>query len=301
MLKGQALSLPLLLLFVFACGDDPAEPGPEPFAAMVISDTHVLTKKGMDAERIRTLVEQLNAGKHPSVKLLLLSGDNVDTLWDKYDAADPSKGDLRLANFMDALSGLKPAVARAYPVPGNHDYKYDDNKKAETEAEVLELEKLWRKTTGHEPYFSVEYRGFLFIALNNFRGRRMGAKHYFDDKQMSWFDKELKRGLPTVVYFHYPIKTDHERLWTLDKSNIVPRSQTGFYNVAAKYKEQIKAIFVGHGHIWIKDTLFSTIPVYETSSFGKTMPAVDKYHLASCDPATGEVKVTKGTSAPYFE
>jgi hypothetical protein len=268
---------------------------------MVISDTHVTTKSGMDAERIRTLVEQLNAGKHPSVKLLLLSGDNVDTMWDKYNAADPSKGDLRLANFMDALSGLKPAAAKAYPVPGNHDYKYDDVKKAETEPQVLELEKLWRKTTGHAPYYSLEYRGFLFIALNNYRGRRMGAGHYFDQEQMNWFEKELLRGLPTVLYFHYPIKTDHERFWTLDKSNIVPRSQTRFYNAVAKRKDQIKAIFVGHGHLWIKDTLFSTIPVFETSSFGKTFPAVDKYHLATCDPATGEVKTTKGSEAPYFE
>lgn len=287
-------------LLLAGCGDDAADEL-QPFAAMVITDTHVTTKAGMDAARIRTLVEQLNAGQHPTVELLFSTGDNTDTLWDKYDAADPSKGDLQLANFMDAVSGLKPEAAKFYPVPGNHDYKYDLSKKAETEAEVLELEKVWKKTTGHEVYFSVEHQGFLFVALNNFRGRRMGNGDYFDGDQMTWFEAQLKRALPTVVLFHYPIKTDNERFWTLDKSNVVPRSQARFFNAVAKHKDQIKAIFCGHGHVWVKDTLFTTIPVYETSSFGKTFPSVDKYHLATCDPATGKVTVTKGTEAPYFE
>jgi len=36
----------------------------------------------------------------------------------------------------------------------------------------------------------------------------------------------------------------------------------------SRYKDVIKGIFVGHGHMWVYDKLFDSIDVYETDSFG---------------------------------
>ena len=59
-LRGRMI-LSLFLVLPVACSDEAADT-PAPFAAMVITDTHVLNKTGMDAERIRTLVSQLIGG-----------------------------------------------------------------------------------------------------------------------------------------------------------------------------------------------------------------------------------------------
>jgi hypothetical protein len=45
-------------------------------------------------------------------------------------------------------------------------------------------------------------------------------------------------------------------------------SEPGFMELVKAHRADIRGIFVGHGHFWVKDKLYREIPVYETSSFG---------------------------------
>jgi hypothetical protein len=64
------------------------------------------------------------------------------------------------------------------------------------------------------------------------------------------------------------MKTDNFRIWAYPKDIITKENEPEFYNILEKYKNNIKGIFVGHGHLWLNDTLFGKITVYETNSFG---------------------------------
>ncbi len=58
-----------------------------------------------------------------------------------------------------------------------------------------------------------------------------------------------------------------------------------------KYKHIVKGIFVGHGHRWVKDTLFDVINVYETNSFGDEDELM--YYVVGFDSLKKEIAVAK--------
>jgi hypothetical protein len=41
-----------------------------------------------------------------------------------------------------------------------------------------------------------------------------------------------------------------------------------FMELLSEHREQVRGIFVGHGHMWVHDRLYREIPVWETASFG---------------------------------
>jgi hypothetical protein len=85
---------------------------------------------------------------------------------------------------------------------------------------------------------------------------------------MEWIRKELARGEPAVLLFHHPVKTDHFRLWAHKEDMVSEKNEPEFMALCKVHKENIRGVFVGHGHQWVKDKLYKKIPVYETSSFG---------------------------------
>ena len=152
---------------------------------------------------------------------------------------------------------------------GNHDYKIGPDKDSDayfSEEEIKQMETLWEKWTGFAPYYSVDCYGWRFVMLNSMRGRPQWQ--HFDERQLDWLESVLEDGIPTVLFSHFPLKTDHLRIWCKKKDLITPDREPRFYSILRKYKQNIKGIFVGHGHMWIHDTLYETIPVYEVESFG---------------------------------
>jgi hypothetical protein len=160
---------------------------------------------------------------------------------------------------------------------GNHDYKIDGNRDSDTyfpETEILEMEKHWKNVTGFEPFYAVNYKGWKFIILNSMRGRYLNR--HFDEAQLDWFAKELSDSVPTVLFSHYPLKTDHLRIWCKPKDLITKKKEPCFYSILKRYKDQIKAIFTGHGHMWVRDRLYGNIPVFEVDSFEES----EGYYIA---------------------
>lgn len=263
----------------------------------MISDTHIKVEGGPDALRLEGLVDRINSGAIPDVDLLLISGDVVDLLYGSY----PGTSDDRLARAMRILGRLE---IEFYPGIGNHDYKLGPDHKATTPEQLDQVAEIWRKQTGRETVYSFEHEGFRFVALDNYKGRFIndpgnGEKEHFDAEQLDWLEKLLSEEMPTILYFHYPIETDHDLFWT-EKKAMVEKDEVRVHAMIKRHKDQIKAIFVGHGHLWVKDTLYSTIPVYETAGFGRELAKEDNYHLLDCDPADGSIQVTKGDERAYY-
>ncbi len=58
-------------------------------------------------------------------------------------------------------------------------------------------------------------------------------------------------------------------------------------------KDNIKAMFVGHGHIWAADTL-NGIPVYETGPIGDSGSDGDNMHIVTvADDGSCSVQIGK--------
>jgi len=56
-------------------------------------------------------------------------------------------------------------------------------------------------------------------------------------------------------------------------------------SLAEVYADKIKAIFVGHGHLWASDTLNDTTRVYETNAIGDGMGNPRNINIVYVSPA----------------
>jgi hypothetical protein len=144
-----------------------------------------------------------------------------------------------------------------------------------------------------------------FVFLNSSRGQARtavceGNEHEafctgsFDSAQMDWFEEQLALPEPCVLFFHHPPFTDDPgRLWSMLSSFLVEKSDR-FYAIAESHKDSILAIFVGHGHLWVKDTLFGTVEVFETSATGDHNGDASSFHAVVVSPTSGLIDVLKG-------
>jgi hypothetical protein len=157
------------------------------------------------------------------------------------------------------------------------------------------MEKIWKRITGFKPYYDFIHKGWKFIILNSMRG---GYLHrHFDEQQLLWFQDQLQEEMPTIISFHHPIETDHLRFWCKPKDLITKDKEPAFFEMMNKKKHLIKAIFVGHGHRFIYDTLWETIPVYETGSFGDASDLI--YYLVGFDNESQTIRVVKNEGVSY--
>jgi len=248
------------------------------FHAIVISDTHISNDESKD-KRLAQLIEKINANEFPTVELLLITGDLVASVYGNNEPNVPDDSNNRIKKLQALLGELKIPY---YLILGNHDYRFNrsgDSDRYFSLEEILQMEQIWKKNTGVDPYFSFDHHGWKFICLNSMRGRYL--HRHFDDEQLDWFEKQLNDNIPTILLFHHPMKTDHFKIWCKPKHLITPDKEPRFYAILEKYQQHIKGIFVGHGHRWVKDALFEAIKVYETDSFGesKGLP----FHLVGFD------------------
>jgi UDP-2,3-diacylglucosamine pyrophosphatase LpxH len=235
------------------------------FKFIVISDIHISNDESKD-QKLVGFIDEINKGKLSDAEFLVITGDNVSSYYASRNNGDGLENN-RAIKLMAILKNLEKPYLIAL---GNHDYKIDRDKDSDapfTFDEINNIEMLWKEHAEVEPYYSIDHGDIRFIILNSMRGRYLNRS--FDNEQINWLAEQMKEKKPTFLFFHHPIRTDNFRIWGKPKDLITPENEEKFFSILSKYKDKIKGIFVGHGHMWISDKLFNTIPVYETASFGE--------------------------------
>ncbi|MFA3782228.1 metallophosphoesterase [Melioribacteraceae bacterium 4301-Me] len=238
------------------------------FSFIVISDVHISSDTIRDA-KLKQFIGEVNNKIYGNACFIVFTGDNVSSYFaDRNKPNDVSNN--RSLKFISIVSKLNIPY---YIALGNHDYKIDRDKDSDapfSQHEIDTMEILWENSASLKPFYSFVYDGWKFIILNSMRGRYLNR--FFDDVQMKMLKKELSDGKPAFLFFHHPIKTDHFRIWCKPKDLITEEKEPEFFSILREYKNQVKGIFVGHGHMWNDDILFNKVKVYETTTFGEKKP-----------------------------
>ncbi|MFC2084251.1 metallophosphoesterase family protein [Bacteroidota bacterium] len=257
------------------------------FFVMVISDIHISNDETKD-ERLKDIIDKINQDTFENLKLVVFTGDNVSSFLKNRELGFES-GNNRAAKFTRLIEGLNIPYMISL---GNHCYKIDSDRDSDypfSETDIEKMELLWQKTADIDPYYSFSLYGIKFIVLNSMRGNPQ--ERIFDDEQLKWFQNELENGQPILVFFHHPLETDNFKFWCNPKDLITAEKEPDFYRICEEYKSQIKAIFVGHGHMWEQDLLFGTIEVRETDSFADNEKS--PFHIAGIDTSKEKVSISR--------
>jgi predicted MPP superfamily phosphohydrolase len=229
-----------------------AAPGPNTFRFAVIADSHIIDPlyKGPEsnpedtesilhsAERLTSARDFLNALK-PAPERIFLVGD----YFHNYPSPEVDfyfQNETRLDLAKKITDGFQAPVHIGF---GNHDYGVPRVSR-ETSHE------LFRRKFGVKPYYSVEYKGWKFVHLNNFLGATWtpGDPAYkketgsLGEEQLNWFEAELRERKPTFVFIHYPLSIVQP----------VERADYGVHPLVKKYRDNIQLVLSGHWHRWFE-------------------------------------------------
>lgn len=293
---------------------------PSGFYFVLISDTHVRIPGNPDDDyysaqsNLDNLAEAIGTigSDFSSAAFVVLTGDMVGCLFSEelndYAAGNDTPAD-RFKAMMDAL--LIPYRV----VMGNHDYESSFGvdtgpygHAGYTSANPAQMEAIWNKVLGIEPYAAFSHEGVRMILLNSVRGaqyatpcitreKEKGCTGSFDDPQMDWLETELAGSSIALLFFHHPLFTDTTPSgWAIEGTTFLVAEGERFYGVAAAHAAAIRAIFTGHGHLFHEDTLFGSIGVFETGSTGDLFGSGRNLNLVSVQPDSGRIDVVQ---APY--
>jgi hypothetical protein len=296
-----------------ACGDDAEEAEDDSFTFIVISDTHVRLpgnpdevdhKNQENLDHLEGVVATLNRD-YPDAVCVVITGDLVGCLFSD-DPADYLTGQTNPAevfkHHMDQLA------MPYYPVLGNHDYQkgYDPVLEEGIMTEdISRIEAVWNKVLGMDPYYADVVNGVRFLFLNSNRGPARTAvcetnefeafcTGSFDEEQLAWLEAQLTQPERCILFFHHPPFTDDPTsLWSLLPSFLVEKTDR-FYEIVSTHRHRIDGMFVGHGHLWVKDTLFERIRVFETSATGDHNGDALSFHVVRASPTRGLLDVQMG-------
>ncbi len=222
------------------------------FYFALVADTHIIDdfyKKGSengveDNESILLTTPRFTSARdlinslQPAIEQVFLIGD----FFHNYPSTDYDfyfKNTTRVDHAKTIADGFKAPVHLGF---GNHDY---DVRNVPREMS----HRLFAAKFNAKPYSSVDYKGWKFIHLNNFLGSTQDreASNFnpnigsLGEEQLQWFEAELKKGKPTVVFIHYPLQMN------------VPAefADFGLHPLLQKYKDNIQLVVSGHVHRWI--------------------------------------------------
>jgi len=107
---------------------------------------------------------------------------------------------------------------------------------------------LFREKYQVKPYYSLDYKGFKFIHLNNFTGETWNpqSKLYnkqagsLGEEQLNWAEAELAERKPTFVFIHFPLMIVSD----------VEVKDYGLHPMLQKYQDSIQLVVSGHWHKW---------------------------------------------------
>jgi predicted MPP superfamily phosphohydrolase len=222
------------------------------FYFALVADTHIIDdfyKKGSengveDNESILLTTPRLISARdlinslQPAIEQVFLIGD----YFHNYPSTDYDfyfKNTTRLDHAKEITDGFKMPVHLGF---GNHDY---DVRNVPREMS----HRLFAAKFNAKPYSSLDYKGWKFVHLNNFLGSTQDrtASDFnpnigsLGEEQLQWFEAELKKNKPTVVFIHYPLRQDAPTEF----------ADFGLHPLLQKYKETIQLVVSGHVHKWI--------------------------------------------------
>lgn len=256
------------------------------FSIMVVSDIHISNDETKD-NRLKDIINSINAGDFEKLELLIATGDNVSSFQTDRNAGK-SLSNQRGQRFYNIISKADVPYLIAL---GNHDYKIDSDRDSDdpfSKNDIDTMEVLWKDIAEIKPFFSYQHKGWNIIILNSMRGRYLDR--FFDNEQMEFFENELQRGMPALVFFHHPIETDNLNNLNEPTDVASPKTEPEFYQLVKKYKDNIKGIFAGHIHRWLEDTIFESVPVYVTDSFADNESS--PYRLIHIDMESKKIQST---------
>ena len=197
-----------------------------------LSDLHTSHKTANSGNRMHTssfelakdAIKQVN--EIPNLDFVVITGDGIDF----------PNTDL-LNEFGEILATLKTPYFYAL---GNHDVSVDFPK----EKFIKNLAKTNPHKTFDTPYYStVIKKDFRIIVLDGTYDTKITASGHIDEKQLKWFDEQLKKSQDKIVlvFLHFPLEepfaSHHHRI----------DNKAEVDNILAKYSMPI-AIFSGHYH-----------------------------------------------------
>lgn len=147
---------------------------------------HWRTKK--KATTANHLLDLLAAAKDRRVDLIALTGDIIN---------NPSQSSVRFIS-----DALKKTGIRWLYIAGNHDWHYEGMPGSSDALRKAWLQKrLLPLFAGRNPlYYAARVGGINFIALDN-------STYQVTAAQLAFYEKEVARGLPTVLLLHIPLYT----------------------------------------------------------------------------------------------
>ncbi len=284
------------------------------FSFLIISDTHVRLpdypddanyNNQLNIDNLESAVTRINL-QYPHAAFVLVTGDLVGCLFSD-NADDYLVGQENPAEeFKSIMDGLNIPY---YVALGNHDYQKGYNqvdREGIMTDNILNIEAVWKKVLGIDPYYSFVHEGVRFIVLNSNRGTVRSelcpfCTGSFDDLQIEWLEEEMEKTEPCLLFFHHPLFTDNKTYLWAGFSSFLVEEGDAFYLSAQTYKDKIKAIFVGHGHSWVSDTLYQTIPVYETGPIGDRAGSGENIHVITVYPDDNLYQVSIGNDAASYK
>lgn len=226
----------------------PASAAEHPFHIVVLGDPHIPGRYLPEKERV---IDTINGWK--DVDLVVAVGDITEELGNGSEYAAANK-------FFSRLT--KPFI----PIPGNHDYIYEDEKsvlgaKLKAKARLRE-EKLARfqKTFGMpDRYFTKTAGKYLLIFLATDEPRDWLLAMMSKD-QLAWLEHTLEnnRQTPTIIFFHAPLKgTLRDYNENANAENFVAQPR-GRIETLLKQNPQVLLWISGHTHTSPKEESFAS-------------------------------------------
>ena len=206
-------------------------------------------QKALPAEHFGQLMA---AAKAKNVDLIAMTGDIIN---------NPSRSSVQYVTRTIAETRL-----RSLYISGNHDWHYEGMPGSDADLRNTWIhEWLLPFYAGRDPMgYAVVIGGINFVAIDD-------STYQVTDQQLRFFEKEIARGLPTVLLMHIPIWTgknvgkpasdscgDPQWGWDADRSYEIERrerwAKEGNLKSTVAFVERVKtsgnliAILAGHTH-----------------------------------------------------
>jgi len=254
-----------------------------PVVFAVISDIHI--EGGFDNSIVQNVVGLLAdaAARAPAPEFVAITGDLIDAFEEPVDTGLGSK--------IDALRQLIDGA----PVPleiafGNHDYYVTGDALMAMTSDPEGRSQLFEDELGVPRWHVTTHGGMRFIYLNGMIGAKaapsLGLNGSLGSEQLAWLDDLLDDQVRSILFLHQPPSSILE----------VEGTETSLAEVVGDHADVVLGIFVGHIHVWGRDT-FEGVPVYLTSAgYG----GHDLHHVR-VDPAAGTVEILNAADIDYGE